>query len=113
MSIDDQKFGYGRISNASVESYFSIVKQSVLQKRTRLRPLTFLMEMYFHTLARFKAEKYGITQHSRKRKSKDDKEHFLNEEDVWSRRSRSQSVGSRRSVYMNDSTGETQAYKIS
>ena len=112
-SADVWEFGHGRVSNASVESYFSIVKQSILQKRTRLRPLTFLMEMYFHILARFKAEKYGISQNSRNRKSKGDNEHFLNEEDRWSRRSRSQSVGSRRSVYMNDSAGETQAFKIS
>lgn len=113
LSDDDWEFGFGRVSNASVESYFSIVKQSVLQKRTRLRPMAFLMEMYFHTQSRFKAEKYEVPQYSRNRKSKQDNEHFLNTEDTWSRRSRSQSVGSRRSTYISDSASETQAFKIS
>ena len=104
---------YGRVSNALVESYFSIVKDSILKKKTRLRPMSFLMEMYLHTESRFKAEKFGVSQRSSSRKAKREKSHDLNVKEVWSKRGRSNSSPTRRGVYFNDEVSQTNAYKLS
>ena len=113
MSVDDWPMGYGRVSNALVESYFSIVKDSILQKRTRLRPLTFLMEMYLHTVARCKAASFGIPQSSSGRKKKQGALHDLNVQEMWSRRPRSSSTSSRRGRYFKEDLSQTTAYKLS
>ena len=112
VSVDGWSFGYGRISNASVESYFSIVKQSVLKKKTRLRPMNFLMDMYLHTQARFKGEKYGVAQYSSNRKIKGGNKHPLNVKEVWRRRGRSNS-SPRKSCYFSQSMSQTKAYQLS
>ena len=106
-------FGHGRISNALVESYFSIVKESVLQKKTRLRPMNFLMEMYLHTQSRLKGDAYNIPQSSGARKRKDSEPHALNTEEVWSRRPRADSMSSQRSRYFSQDMSSTQAFKLS
>lgn len=112
VSTDTWEFGYGRISNATVESYFSIVKESILKKKARLRPMNFLLEMYLHTQARFKGEQYGIDQSSNRRKTKSSNEHPLNVKEVWRRRSRSNS-STRKSRYFGTSASQTKAYKLS
>ena len=74
--------------------------------------MNFLLEMYLHTQARFKAEQYGIAQSSSRRKTKNANEHPLNIEEVWGRRSRS-NPSPRKSYYFGKTVSQTKAYKLS
>lgn len=62
-------FGSGRVSNAAIESFFKILKNSILRRQTNLRPAEFLLKFYETTKARLKAKEHNIGQSgSRKRK---------------------------------------------
>jgi hypothetical protein len=52
----------GRVSNAPIESFFKILKHSILQHRTNLRPGEFLLALYSTTNARLKASQFNIQQ---------------------------------------------------
>ncbi|CAF1519903.1 unnamed protein product, partial [Didymodactylos carnosus] len=66
--------GGGRVSNAPIESYFEIIKESVLQKKTRkslyLRPGDFITKLYTSVMARLKAGKYNVQQQSTRKKGR-------------------------------------------
>lgn len=112
VSTDGWEFGRGRISNASVESYFAIIKQSVLLKKTRLRPATFLLKVYLHTDSRLKANKLGVTQTSRSRKTARDRSDNLNSKETWSRKGRSLTKPRRRSRYFSRDISQTTACRL-
>lgn len=64
-------FGYGRVSNAPIESFFKIIKHSILRHQTNNRPAEFLLKMYETTAARLIAKEHNIEQTgSKKRRSK-------------------------------------------
>ena len=50
------------LSNAPIESFFKILKHSILQHKTNLRPGEVLLKLYLTTVAHLKADEYGITQ---------------------------------------------------
>ncbi|CAF0860081.1 unnamed protein product [Didymodactylos carnosus] len=70
VAVDTSVLGRGRLSNAIAESYFEIIKEVVLQKKTRLRPTDFVTKVYQSTAARFKAGQFGVTQSAQPRKSR-------------------------------------------
>ena len=66
-----KEIGYGRVSNAPVESFFKIIKHSILRHQTNNRPAEFLLKMYETTAARLIANEHNIQQTgSKKRRSK-------------------------------------------
>ena len=89
------------------------MKSSVLEKQTNLRPTDFLIRNYNHTLSRFKADQFGVTQSSRGRKKARVQLDPLNEEDEWGRRGRSNKTVNGRSHFFNDKIGQTTACKLS
>ncbi|CAF1187993.1 unnamed protein product, partial [Didymodactylos carnosus] len=92
----DWVFGHGRVSNATVETYFRTVKSSVLGQKTNLRPTDFLMQTYSHTLSRMKGKA-------------DD----LNAKETWRRRVQSKTKNGRRGYYFSDEVSQTDACKLS
>lgn len=106
-------FHHGRITNAVAESYFEIVKESVLQKKTRLRPTNFLIEMHLHIQSRFKGANHGVSQYSKIRKNKKNEQHPLNVKETWLRRIQSTATDKRRGRYFDENATETRAHKIS
>ncbi|CAF4373334.1 unnamed protein product, partial [Didymodactylos carnosus] len=71
VSVDTSVLGRGRLSNAIAKSYFEIIKEVVLQKKTRPRPADFVTKVYQSTVARFKAGQFGVTQSAQPRKPLD------------------------------------------
>ncbi len=63
-------FGQGRVSNATIESFFKILKHSILQHKTNLRPGQFLLKMYTTINARLKANTLGIHQSGSKKRGR-------------------------------------------
>jgi hypothetical protein len=61
-------FGHGRISNATIESFFKILKHSILRHQTNLRPGEFLLKIYTTINARLITNKHEIPQTGSKRK---------------------------------------------
>ena len=112
MSTDDWKFGYGRLSNALIESYFHTTKSSILENRTNLRPTDFLIRMYNHTLSHFKADQFDVTQSSRGRKKKGGQSDDLNAEDKWGRPGRNNGKTNRRIGHFNDKISGSNACKL-
>lgn len=113
MSASDREFGYGRVSNASIETYFRTVKSSVLEKRTNLRPTDFLICNYKHTLSRFKADQFGVAQSSRGRKKRHAQSDDLNAEDEWGPHGRPNANADGRTCFFNKKISQTNAYKLS
>jgi len=75
-AVSDAKprvFGHGRVSNAIIESFFKILKHSVLQHQTNLRPGEFLLKIYATINARLIANKHEIPQTGSKRKRRSTK----------------------------------------
>ncbi|CAF1176069.1 unnamed protein product, partial [Didymodactylos carnosus] len=68
-SSTTHSLGAGRLSNATIGSYFAIIKESVLQRKTRLRPAECIAKIFRSTQARLKAGKYGVTQSAKGRKN--------------------------------------------
>ncbi|CAF1545399.1 unnamed protein product [Adineta ricciae] len=60
----------GRMSNAPIESFFKILKHSILRHRTNLRPGEFLLELYSTTNARLKANQFNIQQTGSKKRGR-------------------------------------------
>ncbi|CAF3209067.1 unnamed protein product [Rotaria sp. Silwood2] len=112
ISANNWEFGHGRISNASIESYFSVIKESVLMKKTRLKPDDFLLKVYRHTVSRLKANNFDVTQSSRCRKMVRGKSHSLNVKEPWSRKGRSKTKANRRAHYFDPSITQTTACKL-
>jgi len=69
-------FGHGRISNATIESFFKILKHSILRHQTNLRPGEFLLKIYATINARLKANQHDIPQTGSKRKRRRTKRFF-------------------------------------
>ncbi|CAF3910793.1 unnamed protein product [Rotaria sp. Silwood1] len=66
-------FGHGRVSNAPIESFFKILKHSILRHQTNLRPGLLLLKMYSTINARLKAHKHNIQQSGSKKRSRSTK----------------------------------------
>ncbi|CAF4521865.1 unnamed protein product [Didymodactylos carnosus] len=109
----DWAFGHGRVSNATVETYFRTVKSSVLGQKINLRPTDFLMQTYSHTLSRMKGDKFGVAQSSRGRKKALSKADDLNAKETWRRCVQSKTKNGRRGYYFSDEVSQTNACKLS
>ncbi len=99
------------MSNAAIESYFSVVKESVLNKKTRLRPGDFLYKMYLHTVSRLKAEKFGITQFSHRQQKEPNVADYLNLREEWCRKRRGKGK-SGRTRYLKEEINKTAAGQL-
>jgi hypothetical protein len=66
-------FGAGRVSNATIESFFKILKHSILRQQTNIRPGQFLLKMYSTTNARLKANEHTIQQKGSKKRGRSTK----------------------------------------
>ena len=106
------EFGHGRVSNASIETYFRTVKSSVLRNKATNRPTEFLTLYYNHTLSRFKGDKFGVTQSSRTRRKAQNKSVDLNAKDEWRRRARPNTKNKRGGHYFSDHISQTNARKL-
>ena len=82
-------------------------------KEVRLRPAEFWMKLYQHTVARCKANRFGITQSSCGRKPLRDGQHSLNVKEIWKRKGRSQTKSGRRECYFDFSIAQVAAYQLS
>ncbi|CAF4099576.1 unnamed protein product, partial [Adineta steineri] len=60
----------GRVSNAPIESFFKILKHSILRQQTNLRPGEFLLKLYSTTNARLKANQLNIQQTGSKKRGR-------------------------------------------
>ncbi|CAF1528742.1 unnamed protein product, partial [Didymodactylos carnosus] len=70
VTVTDKTLGRARLSNAVAESYFQIIKESILQNKRRLRPVDALIKINQSTLARLKAGRYGVSQKASTRKAR-------------------------------------------
>jgi hypothetical protein len=77
------------MSNATVESYFDIIKNKILCKKKCSTPAEFLRKNYAHTLARIKARQFGVTQLSRSRSRLKTYKDDLNDKEGWRKRTQS------------------------
>ena len=68
--IDIRKYENGRLSNAQVECYFGILKHSILQKKTKLRPAEVVVSLYRSVQVHLKADKLGVGQTVKNRAGK-------------------------------------------
>lgn len=112
ISTSNWQFGHGRVSNASIETYFRTIKMSVLENKTTHRPYDFLIRNRNHIYARFKGDSFDVAQSSRNRKKASDKTNDLTVKDEWRRRPLSKTKQNKRSVYFNDEVTETAACKL-
>ncbi len=113
ISTSNWEFGHGRLSNATIETYFRTIKLSILEHSTNLRPTDFLTRTYKHTRSRFKADQFGVAQSSHGRKKTQVKSDDLNVRDEWRRRGRPNKKIDRHSFYFNDAVSQTTACTIS
>ena len=81
--VDIKKYEHGRLSNAQVESYFSIFKESVLEKKTNLRPAEVIVSLYRTVQIQLKADKFGVAQTVKNRKGKPKD---MNIEELWGKK---------------------------
>jgi hypothetical protein len=81
--VDIKQYEQGRLSNAQVESYFDILKNSILEKKTNLRPAEVIVSLYRTVQIQLKADKFGVAQivKNRKGKPKD-----MNVEEPWGKK---------------------------
>ncbi|CAF1443249.1 unnamed protein product, partial [Didymodactylos carnosus] len=96
--------GRGRLSNAVAESYFEIIKECILKKKTRLKPSDAILKIHLSTMARLEAGRYGLTQTAAQRKSR---AFDVLMPETWRRR-KSQSRGKyfRRAVSVDKTVGQ-------
>jgi hypothetical protein len=113
MSTTILEFGHGRVSNASIETYFRTIKSSVLEHNTNNRPSDFLLKNYNHILSRFKGDYFGVSQSSHGRKKTRGKVNDLNMKDEWRRRGRSNRKTNGRGYHFSEKVIETVACKLS
>ena len=69
-SVDIKRYEQGRLSNAQVESYFAILKNSILERTTNLRPAEAIVSLYRTVQIQLKADKFGVAQNVKNRKGK-------------------------------------------
>ncbi|CAF4153886.1 unnamed protein product, partial [Adineta steineri] len=113
ISTNKLEFGHGRLSNATIETYFRTIKLSILENRTTHRPTEFLMPMHKHILSRMKGDQFSVAQTSHGRKKKRDKMDDLNVKDVWKCRPQTNSKTNKHGAYFNEKVSEMVACKIS
>ncbi|CAF1314555.1 unnamed protein product [Adineta ricciae] len=106
------EFGCGRVSNASIETYFRTIKSSVLEHHTTLRPNDFLMRIHNHVLARMKGDQFDVAQTSHGRKKKKNEADDLNILDKWKRRHKKNPKAGKQTSHFNDNVSKTVASKI-
>ena len=68
--VDMRVYEQGRLTNAQVESYFDILKDSILERKTNLRPTEVILSLYRSIECQLKADKYGVAQNLKNRKGK-------------------------------------------
>ncbi|CAF1403939.1 unnamed protein product [Adineta ricciae] len=112
VSTNQWQFGYGRVSNASIETYFRTIKSSVLEHHTTLRPNEFLMRIHNHVIARMKGDQFGVAPASHGRRKKKDEADDLNILDKWKRRQKKNPKGSKQTSHFNDNVSKMIACKI-
>jgi hypothetical protein len=94
-AVDLKKYGHGRLSNAQIESYFSVLKESILERKTNWRPAEIVVSLYRSVQIQLKADKFGVCQiaKNRKGKAKD-----VNVEETWGKK---RAQKKQRSVYFS------------
>ncbi|CAF1509386.1 unnamed protein product, partial [Adineta ricciae] len=81
--VDIRKYEQGRLSNAQIECYFGILKDSILQKKTNLRPAEVIVSLYRSVQVHLKADKFGVGQMAKNRRGKPKD---VNIEESWGKR---------------------------
>ena len=81
--LDIQKYEQGRLTNAQVESYFGVLKESVFERKTNLRPAEVIVSLYRNVQVQLKADKFGVAQNVRSRKGKPKD---MNVEESWGKK---------------------------
>jgi hypothetical protein len=81
--IDIRKYEHGRLSNAQVECYFGILKDSILERKTNLRPAEVIVSLYRSVQVHLKADKFGVGQMVKNRQGKPKD---MNVEEPWGKK---------------------------
>ena len=68
--VDIQNYEQGLLSNAQVESYFDIVKHSILERKSNLRPTEVIISLHRSVQVQLKADKFGVSQNIKNRKGR-------------------------------------------
>jgi hypothetical protein len=68
--VDSREYEHGRLSNAQIECYFGILKDSILERKTNLRPAEVIVSLYRTVQIHLKADKFGVSQMVKNRKGK-------------------------------------------
>ena len=78
--LDIRRYEQGRLTNAQVECYFGVLKDSVFERKTNLRPAEVIASLYRNVQVQLKADRFGVSQNvkNRKGKLKD-----MNVEETW------------------------------
>jgi hypothetical protein len=78
--VDIRKYEHGRLSNAQVECYFGILKDSTLERKTKMRPADVIVSLYRTIQIQLKADEFGVGQMVKNRKGKPTD---MNVEESW------------------------------
>ena len=81
--LDIRAYEQGRLTNAQVESYFGVLKDSVFERKTNLRPAEVIVSLYRSVQVQLKADKFGVSQNVKNRKGKPKD---MNVEEAWGKK---------------------------
>jgi hypothetical protein len=81
--VDIERYEQGRLSNAQIECYFGILKDSTLERKTNLRPAEVIISLYRTVRIQLKADKFGVGQMVKNRKGKPKD---VNVEEAWGKK---------------------------
>ncbi|CAF4112966.1 unnamed protein product [Didymodactylos carnosus] len=81
--VDIGKYEEGRLTNAQIECYFGILKDSTFERKTNLQPAEVTVSLYRSIQAQLKADKFGVSQHAKNRRGKPKD---MNVEEAWGKK---------------------------
>ena len=82
--LDIRTYDQGRLTNAQVECYFGVLKDSVFERKTNLRPAEVIVSLYRSVQVQLKADRFGVSQNVKNRKGKPKD---MNVEEAWGEKS--------------------------
>ena len=93
--MDIRAYEQGRLTNAQVECYFGVLKDSVSERKTNLRPAEVIVSLYRSVQVQLKVVRFGVSQNVKNLKGKPKD---MNVEEAW-RKKRAQQK--QRSTYFS------------
>jgi hypothetical protein len=66
--LDMRRYEQGRLTNAQVECYFDVLKDSVFERKTNLRPAEVIVSLYRNVQIQLKVDRFGVHQNVKTRR---------------------------------------------